>query len=320
MKNWILPFLACVLLLTACDNTLDINAPYRETPVVYAIIDMGQDSQIFRIQKTYQNDVNKTTEEVAQIADSLYMKNITVKVVNANNQNLFRDFKRVAPRKEAGFFSNKDSSYWGQQTAGFFTSGSRYTLRIKSNETGNEYIATTSATSTATIRLGSVIDFTIAQPASFTYQVEQLGSNVFIADVIIRLNYWEVNKLTNDSTLRSLDYYLRRDLLYSTIQNGRLTVGVSKQGMLDYCKGNIPVNASVNRSFHSIEYVVTGSNSDYYDMIQTNKPSGSIIPKVTDYSNITNGIGVFASRTTTVVKQSVSTSSIDLINTQVLNR
>ncbi|MFN3445800.1 MAG: hypothetical protein ACK44D_08675, partial [Bacteroidia bacterium] len=124
MKNWILPFLAGILLLPACDNTLDINAPYRETPVVYAIIDLGQDSQIFRIQKTYQNDVNKTTEEVAQIADSLYMKNITVKVVNANNQNLFRDFKRLAPRKEAGFFSNKDSSYWGQQTPGFFTPGS----------------------------------------------------------------------------------------------------------------------------------------------------------------------------------------------------
>lgn len=320
MKIWILALLTGILFLGACDNTLDINAPYRETPVVYAVLDLGQDSQIFRIQKTYQNDIGKTTEEVAQLSDSLYMKNITVKITNANNPNLFIDFVRVTPRKDSGFFSNRDSSYWGQRTTGFFTPGARYTLRIKSNETGNEYIATTSATSTATIRLGSVIDFTILQPASFTYQVEQLGSNVFIADVIIRLNYWEADKTTNDSVLRSLDYYLRRDLFYSSIQNGRLTVGVSKQGMLDYCKGNIPINPNVNRSFHSIEYVVVGSNSDYYDMIQTNKPSGSIIPKVTDYSNITNGIGVFASRTTTVARQSVSASSVDLINTQVLNR
>lgn len=320
MKIWILALLTGILFLGACDNTLDINAPYRETPVVYAVLDLGQDSQIFRIQKTYQNDIGKTTEEVAQMSDSLYMKNITVKITNANNPNLFIDFVRVTPRKDSGFFSNRDSSYWGQRTTGFFTPGARYTLRIKSNETGNEYIATTSATSTATIRPGSVIDFTILQPASFTYQVEQLGSNVFIADVIIRLNYWEADKTTNDSVLRSLDYYLRRDLFYSSIQNGRLTVGVSKQGMLDYCKGNIPINPNVNRSFHSIEYVVVGSNSDYYDMIQTNKPSGSIIPKVTDYSNITNGIGVFASRTTTVARQSVSASSVDLINTQVLNR
>ncbi len=320
MKIWILVLLTSLVFLSACDNTLDINAPYRETPVIYAVLDLGQDSQIFRIQKTYQNDIGKTTEEVAQMADSLYMKNITVKVTNANNPNLFRDFVRVAPRKESGFFSNRDSSYWGQNTAGFFTAGARYTLRIKSNETGNEYIATTAATGTANIRLGNVIDFTIVQPGSFTYQVIQLGTNVFIADVIVRLNYWEVNKATNDSSLRYVDYFIRKDLLYTSVQNGAFTIGVSKQGMLDYCKNNIPVDGAVNRSFHSIDYVVTSSNSDYYDMIQTNKPSGSIIPKVTDYSNITNGIGVFASRTTTVVRQSVSESSVDLINTQVLNR
>lgn len=320
MKNWILPFLACLLLLTACDNTLDINAPYRETPVVYAIIDMGQDSQIFRIQKTYQNDVNKTTEEVALIADSLYMKNITVKVVNANNQNLFRDFKRLAPRKEAGFFSNQDSSYWGQRTTGFFVPGSRYTLRIKSNETDKEYIATTTATGTANIRLGGAINFIESPNGTFSYQVEQIGDNVFTFDLIVRLNYWEINKSTNDSSLKYVDYYVRRDALYTSVQNGKATIGVSKQGLLGHFTNNISVNAAVTRTFNSIEFVVVGSNSDYNDMIQTNKPSGSVIPKVSDYSNIANGIGVFASRTTSKLKQSVASSSIDLLNTQVLNR
>ncbi len=320
MKNRILTFLTGVLLLAACDNTLDINAPYRETPVVYAIIDMGQDSQIFRIQKTYQNDVNKTTDEVAQIADSLYMKNITVKVVSGNNPNLFREFKRLAPRKEAGFFSNKDSSYWGQRTTGFFTPGSSYTLRIKNNETDKEYIATTTATGMANIRFGSPINFIESPNGTFSYQVEQIGDNVFIFDLIVRLNYWEINKLTNDSSLRNIDYYLRRDALYTSVLNGKVTIGVSKQGLLGHFTSNLPVNADVNRRFSSIESVVIGSNKDYSDMIQTNKPSGSIIPKVSDYSNISNGIGVFASRTITKLKQSVTDQSIDLLNTQVLNR
>lgn len=320
MKNWILPFLAGILLLPACDNTLDINAPYRETPVVYAIIDLGQDSQIFRIQKTYQNDVNKTTEEVAQIADSLYMKNITVKVVNANNQNLFRDFKRLAPRKEAGFFSNKDSSYWGQQTAGFFTPGSRYTLRIKSNETDKEYIGTTTATGPANIRLGGAINLTDLSNGNFSYAVDKIGDNVFMFDLLIRLNYWEINKASNDSTLNYVDYYVRRDVLFTSVQNGRISLGVSKQGLLGHLTSNISANAAVTRKFNSIEFVVTGFNSDYNDMIQTNKPSGSIIPKVSDYSNISNGIGVFASRTTTKLKQPLTEPSIELLNTQILNR
>jgi hypothetical protein len=320
MKNRILTFLTGVLLLAACDNTLDINAPYRETPVVYAIIDMGQDSQIFRIQKTYQNDVNKTTDEVAQIADSLYMKNITVKVVSGNNPNLFREFKRLAPRKEAGFFSNKDSSYWGQRTTGFFTPGSSYTLRIKNNETDKEYIATTTATGMANIRFGSPINFIESPNGTFSYQVEQIGDNVFIFDLIVRLNYWEINKITNDSSFRNIDYYLRRDALYTSVLNGKVTIGVSKQGLLGHFTSNLPVNAAVTRRFNSIESVVIGSNKDYSDMIQTNKPSGSIIPKVSDYSNISNGIGVFASRTITKLKQSVTDQSIDLLNAQVLNK
>jgi hypothetical protein len=320
MKIWILAILTGVLFLGACDNTLDINAPYRETPVVYAVLDLGQDSQVFRIQKTYQNDISKTTEEVAQIGDSLYMKNITVRVSNNNNPNLFRDFVRIAPRKDSGFFSNRDSSYWGQRTLGFFAAGTRYKLSIKSNETGNEYFATTTAVGLAELRLGNELRFEIENPATFSFVVEQIGSNVFIADAIVRLNYNEVKKGTTDTILRSIDYYVRRDLLTSTIQGGRFTTGVSKKGVLDFCKANIPVNANVERTFQSIEFVIIGSNNDYYDMIQTNKPSGSIIPKVSDYSNITNGIGVFASRTTTKLRQSVSTASVDLINTQVLNR
>ncbi len=325
MKIWILALFTGVLFLAACDNTLDINAPYRETPVVYAVLDLGQDSQIFRIQKTYQNDISKTTEEVAQMADSLYMKNITVKVTSANNPNLFRDFVRVAPRKDSGFFSNRDSSYWGQNTTGFFTGGARYTLRIKSNETGNEYIATTTAVGLADVRLGNELKFEIENPANFNYSVgagnssNGLGVNAFVLDAIIRLNYLEVDKTTNDSTLRYVDYYIRRDLLASTTQ-GRFSTSVSKKGMLDFYKTNILVNPNVSRSFRSIEFLTIASNSDYYDMIQTNKPSGSIIPKVTDYSNITNGIGVFASRTTSKQAQPISSASVGIINTQVLNR
>ncbi|MBP9186741.1 MAG: DUF4249 family protein [Bacteroidia bacterium] len=319
MIKYILPILVGLLLFTACDNTLDINAPYRETPVVYAVIDLGQDSQIFRIQKTYQNDVNKTAAEIAQYADSLYMKNITVKVVNDNNQNLFTEFKRVAPRKEAGYFSNADSSYWGHLTTNFFTANQRYTLRIKSNETGNEYIATTTACGKADIQLLAAIDLNPSVSNSFTYQITKLGDNIYTFDVYIRLKYWEKSTNSNDTITRYVDYFLRENTLYSTT-NGTLRITVNRQAFLDYLKANIAVNANATRGFSNFEYIVVGSNIDYNDMIETNKPSGSIIPKVSDYSNITNGIGVFASRTTSVKEQPLKSTSIDLLNTEILNR
>ena len=104
MKKPFWGLLMGLTLLCSCDNTLEINADWRETPVVMAFIDLTQDSQIIRIQKTYQNSIDKTTAEVAQIADSLYMRNITVNIHNTGNPTLVKSFSRVSPRKEEGFF------------------------------------------------------------------------------------------------------------------------------------------------------------------------------------------------------------------------
>ncbi len=319
MIKFILPILVGLLLFSACDNTLDINAPYRETPVVYAVIDLGQDSQIFRIQKTYQNDVNKTAAEIAQYADSLYMKNITVRVVNDNNPNLYREFNRVAPRKEAGFFSNADSSYWGQLTTNFFAGNQKYTLRIKSNETGKEYIATTTVCGNANIRPLGPIDLNPGVSKFFPFHIEELGSGVYVFDGYISLKYWEKPNSNSDTITHEVKYYIRSNVLSSTTNN-KAIASVNRQSYLDFLKKEIDINANVTRGVKSFAYVVVGSNIDYNDMIEMNKPSGSIIPKVSDYSNITNGIGVFASRTSTVVTQPLLATSIDLLNTEVLNR
>lgn len=319
MIKFILPILVGLLLISACDNTLDINAPYRETPVVYAVIDLGQDSQIFRIQKTYQNDVNKTAAEIAQYADSLYMKNITVRVVNDNNPNLYREFKRVAPRKEAGFFSNADSSYWGQLTTNFFVPNQRYTLRIKSNESGKEYIATTSACGLAEINQQPLVDLDSTIAPTFLYKVNKLGDNIYSFDCYVSLKYWEKSNSTSDTTIKEIKYYLRNNTLFSTTDN-RVQVGISRKAYIGFLLNQISSNPNVTRGVKSFEYVVVGSNVDYNDMLEVNKPSGSIVPKVSDYSNITNGIGLFASRTTTVKSQPLKSTSIDMLNNQILNR
>ena len=84
-------------------------------------------------------------------------------------------------------------------------------------------------------------------------------------------------------------------------------------------KNSFKANPSVIRKFVSVEIVVVAANSDYADMLQTNKPSGSIIPKVGQYSNIIDAIGIFASRTITVKQQVMSNATIDLLNNSLLN-
>ena len=72
MKLRIFSFLAALIVLSACKNEIDINAPYKDIPVVYGFLDQNQATQYIRIQKLYQNAANQTTDQGAKIADSLY--------------------------------------------------------------------------------------------------------------------------------------------------------------------------------------------------------------------------------------------------------
>ena len=323
MKNLIWITLVSIITLTSCDNTLDINAPWKETPVVYAVIDMGQDSQIFRIQKTYQNDISQSTVDLAQIADSLYMKNISVKIVSGNNPNTFKMLKRLAPRKEAGFFSNKDSSYWGEYMPNWFAASVKYKLVIHSFETGNEYQATTDLVGKADIASVNAtsggIDLVNTSASLFSYQIKSLGLNAVMVDLIVRLNYKEVNNTTNETTSKYVDFYVKKGEAISSFINSAYNTGIQKTSIVSFYKNNIKADASVHRTFTSLEYGVIGYNSIFKEMLLVNAPSGSIIPKYGEYTNINNGIGVFAARTYTHLEQTVNTASINMLNTDVLN-
>lgn len=318
MKKPFWGLLMGLTLLCSCDNTLEINADWRETPVVMAFIDLTQDSQIIRIQKTYQNSIDKSTAEVAQIADSLYMRNITVNIHNTANPSLVKSFSRISPRKEEGFFSNRDSSYWGAPSNGFFRSGQNYTLRIKSGETGNEYIATTQMIDTASIDFFPSIDIEDTTPPNFTYTILTTGKNVYILDYAIRI-FFEESQISNPNNKveKYIDYYIRRNQPNNS--GNRLSFGISKTNYRNFIRNQMKKDPTVTRSFKRLEYVVIAANRDFADMIETNKPSSSVIPKIGDYSNITNGIGIFACRNITRRTQGLNQASVDLLNGSILN-
>lgn len=321
MKNWILLCFVSTVLFTACDNSLDINAPWRETPVVFAIIDLGQDSQIIRIHKTFQNSSGQQLADVSQLADSLYMRNISVKVISGNNPNVFRELKRLAPRKESGMFANTDSSFWGDHMPNWFAGGVNYKLLIHSFETGKDYLATTDMVGKADITLLNSVDLINPSASLFSFQIKSIGTdNVAMADAFVRLYYEEVDKTSGVLTQKYLDFVVRNQSPKSEYPNKGLNTGISKSTLLSYYRSNIPANSQVTRTFVSFEYGITGYNTNYRDMLLTNAPSGSIIPKYGDYSNIADGIGVFASKTTTTKKQNLNAESVQYLNAVILNR
>lgn len=304
-------------MLSSCDNSLDINAPWKETPVVYAIIDMAQDSQIFRIQKTYQNNEKQSTSEVAQIADSLTFKNISVTVYNNSVPGEGKELKRLAPRKEPGFFSNQDSSFWGENLNGFLTPINTYKLVIKSFNTGNTYEGVTNLVQPFAINPVSSIDLVNTSNKNISFRITGGGMNSTTYDLIVRINYFEAPAATpsDTSVTKSMDYvYIVNRTNVNPQQQVTLSSAIPKEGITGFITATAKKNPDVVRTFKSLEYVVIGANRNYNDMLDVNKPSTSVVGKAGDYSNISNGIGVFASRTNSKLEQPLASSSVTLVN------
>jgi hypothetical protein len=56
------------------------------------------------------------------------------------------------------------------------------------------------------------------------------------------------------------------------------------------------------RKFIGIDFTVYQATKELYDYITINAPSLSYVQKVTEYTDITNGLGIWGSRTTGSVK------------------
>lgn len=79
----LLPFVA---LLAGCSNDFEVAAPWKEVPVVYAILSVKDSAQYVRVEKAFL-DPQTSALEIAQIADSLYYPAdaITVYLERASN-------------------------------------------------------------------------------------------------------------------------------------------------------------------------------------------------------------------------------------------
>ena len=72
MKIFNSPYLVIVffaLVFTSCKNTLNINAPYKEVPTIYAVLNPQETLQMIRVNKIFlgEGDANA----MAQVADSI---------------------------------------------------------------------------------------------------------------------------------------------------------------------------------------------------------------------------------------------------------
>ncbi len=336
MKLKTIYFFLCsttIIFFSGCKNDLELNAPYKEVPNVYAILNPQEQLQIIRINKVFlgEGDAN----QMAKVADSVNYQpgelTVTLKHSSVAGVITFRDSVLTT---ESGAFASKQQVYVTNEK--IVTAGT-YTLTIKNNKTGNFFTAKSEA-------LDSVKPSW--PPFRGPYYPVAPGSNPLNQDNYV--NY------SGQNTIYSMRFTANEAKLYQMVMRlhyyDSLDGGTNSYHYADYNfsnqyeKDKVPLSSgsfpgtlfanfrgkdvfsaigtslsktSLNpavfgRKMYKAQFFIYSSTQDYLDFLEFAKPSLNIAQNKPLFSNFDNNaaIGIFTFRSRCMVTKNISNDFI----------
>jgi hypothetical protein len=304
---------ACAILLSACSTDFDVIGDWKETIVVYGLLDQNQPKQYIKINKAFLG--KGSAIEYAQVKDSVQFTNslnVTLKKIKNGNEvaSYVLTPDNSIPKDPGTFYGpdqanaiysfNSNPSY-PLNSGNLLTDDAEYKLVIKNNETGTEVSSQTALIKDFGNLLSpspsaAIASLIVANVDNYSYSLRFTSApNARIYQVILRLKY-------TDSTItgnvdKQLDWIIPQRTT-ATLDGGEdMDFSFRGQDFLKYIGGTLTDYAElVKRYPGNLNIFIVSASDDLNTFIDVNKPSTGIIQEKPEYTNITNGLGIFSAR------------------------
>lgn len=323
----VLPFVALGSIISGfsgCSNDIDVTANWKETMIVYCLLDTKADTQFVRLGKAFLNEKTGALQ-IAKIADSIYPDTaiVTIKDLTTGKKTTL---KRYNAPKNMGLFSDARNPVYimVRQQGDSILYQHSYELEILNPKTHYKITSQTNVVEPA--RLTS--PFRNAN-AVFSFSIPNIvfdfftGSNAAGADGKLLVNYTEMLKSdTNVKVQKTIAWNLFTSKTVNATEN--VTIPYPQRSFFFFLRNVMGVDDTKIRRINSLGSELYTGNQMVMDYISINEPSIGIVQKQAEYSNINGGYGLFASRCAQIVNnvrfepQSIQTLQTDSI-TRALN-
>lgn len=290
----------------ACDDDFEMISEYSDVTLVYGLL--NQDSATYlRINKAFLGEENALV--MAQVPDSSEYKNIDV-YLDALNINGADTTLIHTITLETVTMNNKDSGlfyYPGQKV--YYTSSPlevnhTYKLRIQVNP--NKIVTAFS---------NLIPDFTILTPMPYGEEINFLEDSPFPAkvkwntprygklyDVLIRF-YYEEKSIGQDTIIRHFDWKIGTTESVDTQGGDDIQVLYDAGLFYELCAQRIPYRNEPGKEDNvssriplRVDFIISIADEAFSTFMQVNNSNNSIAETLTEYTNVKNGLGLFASR------------------------
>jgi hypothetical protein len=300
MKRLFALFTFAILFISSCSTDFEINADWKEITVVYGLLNQTDTIHYIKINKAFLGKGNALT--FAQNPDSSsYGNNLEVRIEEWMGSSLektyYLDTITIANKDSGVFYYPKQIVY--QFVEPNLNENSTYKLIIKNKSNGKLITSETQLVRNFSVIKPSpsqpTVSFHASNPVEVKWYSAKYGS---LYQLVIRFNYKEKNIITNVETLKHLDWNLGSQSSDGIVGGKPMLANYNGASFFSYLGSKIPVDPNIQRSvtIPNVEFMFSVAGDDFATYIEVNKPSTGIIQEKPEFTNISNGIGVFSSR------------------------
>jgi hypothetical protein len=336
MRFFLIFLIVSLSWLTSCSEDINLNGDFKETAVVYGLLDHADSIHYVKITRAFIGPGN--TLEIAKIPDSSYFEDVKLSITEFVGGDSIRTWylnDTIVTNKDidGAFYAPEQKVYYFKTIPTIISSGIPGTIQTSTNP------LLTSLKPGATYKMKAVINNnqfevfgetelvnglnTSALSQNFTFKFADNPSEYTSTSLIIsntgnsfmvnaKLSV-EINEFTsNNSWSKSFAWQIGE----SAVQpNSSVIFSVLGKTFFDIIKLNASNNLLISRrTLKGIEVTITGGAEDLFNYIQVNKPSSSLAQTKPTFTNltVTNGkrvVGIFSSRQTLKVYKPFFVSS-----------
>jgi hypothetical protein len=287
------------------------------------------DTQWIKINRTFLGEGNNNDYAAVRDSSEYHDDDFISKVVQRmNDGEVVEEYpliSKVVSNKDVNgiFYGPEQTLYYFVPPAGGLNQSSEYKILLRFVD-GREVSGTTNLVDYATFSWQSPQEnatILMANPGSDgnVLYVDPVSvrwypaKNASLYDVILRFHYTELIYDNTgwigepvSTTVKSLDYSLGTVVPQSITSSEALKVEFDGEGFYSFIRNSIPVNAfakriignydAIQQRTECFDVLLTIGNEELASYIEVNSPSTTIVQERPTYTNINNGLGLFASR------------------------
>ncbi len=310
-KKFIYSLFLFVALFSACSTDLDVVGQYKETLVVYGLLDQTQAKQYIKINKAFLGEGNAFT--YAQIKDSTqFVNSLNVKLQKLDGFGNMVLERTLTPDnsiiKDPGVFYAPDQTnviYSVDNVTlgpGFFNTNNTYKLIVTNGETGtvvssNTGLITDIGAFLSPTATSSAFGFIVPGNPNAAVNISWNSARYArMYQVLLRFNYLDSNLTGNDTN--HIDWLFPVQTTQGLTGNETMLEEVKGQSYLQFIGSQFltkPLPDKARRALKTDVILISGAD-DLNTFIEVNAPSTGIVQEKPEFTNITNGLGIFSSR------------------------